>query len=69
MRDSKHELPTNVPMLLTASEAARMLKIGRTKVYEMLATSELPVVRIGTAVRVPFKALVDWIDRHTSTAA
>lgn len=69
MGDNKNDSTVDVPLLLTASEAARMLKIGRTKVYEMMAASELPVVRIGTAVRVPFKALVEWIERHTSTAA
>ena len=57
------------PLLLRAEEVAQMLGLGRSKVYEMMAKSELPVVRIGTAVRVPRKALEAWIDEHTNSAA
>jgi excisionase family DNA binding protein len=55
--------------LLKAHEVAQLLGLGRTKVYEMLSTGELPVVRIGTAVRVPRKALTAWIDEQTRSAA
>ena len=46
-----------------------MLGLGRTKVYEMMAAGDLPVVRIGTAVRVPRQRLLDWIDENTERAA
>jgi excisionase family DNA binding protein len=57
------------PLLLHASEVARMLGLGRSKVYEMLSNGELPVVRIGTAVRVPRQALLQWVDEQTQMAA
>jgi excisionase family DNA binding protein len=57
------------PLLLHASEVAKILGIGRSKVYEMTSSGELPVVKIGTSVRVPKKALLDWIDKHTVRAA
>ena len=56
-------------LLLKAEEVAKMLGLGRTKVYEMMASGELPVVRIGTAVRVPRQRLLDWIDENTQRAA
>jgi excisionase family DNA binding protein len=31
--------------------------VSKAKVYQMLATGELPVVRVGRAVRVPVAAL------------
>jgi excisionase family DNA binding protein len=47
--------------LLRVDQAAKVLALGRTKVYEMVAAGELPVVRIGTAVRIPLNALERWI--------
>lgn len=51
--------------LLRVEEAAKVLGIGRTKAYEMIAAGELPVVRIRRAVRVPRKSLEDWISART----
>lgn len=51
--------------LLRVEEAAKVLGIGRTKAYEMIAAGELPVVRIRRAVRVPRKSLDDWISSRT----
>lgn len=48
-------------MLLRAEEAARMLGLGRSKVFQMLAAGELPVVRIGRSVRIPRDELREWI--------
>ena len=62
-------VPGEPPLLLKASEVAKMLGLGRTKVYEMMASGELPVVRIGTAVRVPRQRLLDWIEENTQRAA
>ena len=49
------------PLLVESREVARLLGIGRTKVFELMAREELPVVRIGRCVRVPREALSDWI--------
>jgi len=48
-------------LLLRAEEVARLLGIGRTKVYELIGRGELPVVRIGRLVRVPRAELEQWI--------
>ena len=53
-------------LLLTCSEAARLLSMGRTKVYAMAASGELPIVRIGRrAVRIPASGLEEWITQNT----
>lgn len=49
-------------LLLTTEEAAIVLGIGRTKVFEMLAAGELPAIRIGRCVRIPRHQLIGWID-------
>jgi excisionase family DNA binding protein len=58
-----------VPRLLRATEVATVLGLGRSKVYDMMKRGQLPVVRIGKAVRVPAHALEEWIKTHTSNAA
>ena len=54
-------------LLLRAEEVAEALDVGRWKVYEMMATGELPTIRIGRLVKVPRAALERWIEEHTST--
>ena len=51
-------------LLLRPTEAAEAIGIGRSKVYELLASGELPSIRIGGSVRVPVDALRAWIDRQ-----
>ncbi|HEX6351081.1 MAG TPA: helix-turn-helix domain-containing protein [Candidatus Dormibacteraeota bacterium] len=53
-------------MLLRAEEAARMLGLGRSKVFQMLAAGELPVVRIGRSVRIPREELREWIKQKAA---
>jgi excisionase family DNA binding protein len=57
------------PLLLKAADVAKLLGLGRTKVFAMLAAGELPVVRIGRSVRVPRAALERWVVEHTLYAS
>jgi excisionase family DNA binding protein len=64
-----YQHPTNPlaqPLLLRINEAARLLGLGRSTVYELLYKGELPYVSIGTARRIPFDALTQWIASHTT---
>jgi excisionase family DNA binding protein len=51
-------------LLLRPVEAAELIGIGRSKMYELLGTGELPSVRIGGSVRVPLDELRAWIARQ-----
>jgi excisionase family DNA binding protein len=53
------------PLLIDSREVARLLGVGRTKAFQLMARSEVPVVRIGRCVRVPREALTDWINSRT----
>jgi len=55
------QLVVGGPLLLRADEAAALLAIGRTKVFEMMTVGELPVIRIGRCVRIPKDQLERWI--------
>jgi excisionase family DNA binding protein len=52
-------------MLLKADEVARRLSLGRATVYLMMASGELPTFRKGRAVRVPARALEQWLEKQT----
>lgn len=54
-------------ILLKPTEAAEALSLGRTRVYEMLATGELPSIRIGRSIRLPVAALQRWISERQSS--
>lgn len=49
------------PTLLTVTEAARRLSLGRATTYQLVRRGELPSVRVGRAVRVPVHALEAWV--------
>ena len=62
MEETTHN--TVQPLLLTISEAAKILSLGRTKVYELIANEGLPVVRFGRAIRVSPTSLQQWLQRR-----
>lgn len=49
-------------LLMRVGEVSAALGLGRSKVYSMMASAELPVVRIGRCVRVPRAALDAWLE-------
>lgn len=58
---------TQPSLLLTVTEVAEQLKIGRTAVYALIRHGELPSLTIGRSRRVPRWALDDYIERRLSS--
>jgi excisionase family DNA binding protein len=54
-------------LLLTMIEAARVLSIGRTTMYELVGAGAIEVVRIGRSVRVPVDALQALVDQQRAS--
>jgi excisionase family DNA binding protein len=54
-------------MLLTVRDVAVALRLGRTRTYALLRSGEIPVIRVGRAVRVPRDGLCRWIDEHCTS--
>jgi excisionase family DNA binding protein len=48
-------------LLVTPSEAAALLGVGRTRIYDLIARRIIPSVRIGRSLRVPADALQKWV--------
>ena len=47
----------------TVEEAAEVLGIGRSKLYELLGTGVIPSIRIGTCRRIAALDLADLVDK------
>lgn len=50
-----------ITRLLSASEVAEILGVRKMRVYALLKSGIIPVVRLGRQVRVNKDALDDWI--------
>jgi excisionase family DNA binding protein len=50
-------------LLLTVTEAARRLGMGRSFFYELLRRGEVDSITLGHARRVPVRALVEFAER------
>ena len=48
------------PLLLTAEEAAELLHIGRSKVYDLIRNGDLRSIKIGRLRRVPLDAVHEF---------
>jgi excisionase family DNA binding protein len=55
------------PQLLTIPEVARILNVGRTKVYGLIKTDGLPAVKVGDVTRVLVTSLQCWIEQREHT--
>lgn len=53
---------------LTVEEAARRLGVGRTTMYALLASGEIPSVTIGRLRRIPAEALNEYVAARTQPA-
>ncbi len=49
------------PLLLTVPEAARLLAVGRTSLYQLIWAGELAPVRIGRSVRFTLAELERFV--------
>ncbi len=61
------EKHTGQEWMLTPRDMQRVLKIGSTKCYELLASGEIPSVRIGRNYRVRKQELERWLEQHAHT--
>ena len=50
-------------------EACRLTGIGRSKFYELVASGEIRVVKIGSMTLVPFEALRQFVLRRSAGPA
>jgi excisionase family DNA binding protein len=67
--DVPSTVPATPPQLLSIPEVARILSIGRTKVYDLIKRDGLPTVKIGSSHRVSATSLKTWIEQREQAAS
>ena len=63
--DAGAATPVIPPFLVTVPQAARLLSIGRTAVYQLIWDGELTPIHIGRSVRLPISQIADFVSRRT----
>lgn len=62
MTDKRLSNPNNDPEVLTADEAATLLRVSRKAVYAAASRGEIPgAFRVGRSIRFSRTALVAWM--------
>jgi excisionase family DNA binding protein len=62
LRRMKEDQPM-LPLLLTVRQAAELLGVGRTTLYELMDAGELHSVHRGASRRIPLWAAYEYVDR------
>jgi excisionase family DNA binding protein len=52
------------PITVSVRDAARLLGISKSHAYDLIRQDELPHVRLGRRVVVPYRELEEWVVRH-----
>jgi excisionase family DNA binding protein len=56
------------PLAVAPAEAAKMLSIGKTRLYEMIGTKEIPVIKIGRRTLIRVRDIEAFLDRQQAEA-
>jgi excisionase family DNA binding protein len=54
------------PLTVRIREACRLTGIGRSKLYELIATGEIEVVKVGAITLVPVSSLTSFLRRRAA---
>ncbi|OYX65688.1 MAG: excisionase [Sphingomonadales bacterium 32-64-17] len=60
--------PSPDPICVRVNDAARMIGVGRTKLYELIAAGEVETVKLGKSTRITTASLHDLIRRQRGAA-
>lgn len=54
-------VPSDV-LALKPEQAAQLLQISRSRIYELIREDRVPYIRVGGSIRIPRRALEAWLD-------
>ena len=58
----------DLPLTLNAREVAAVLRISKSKVYELARTESFPAIRIGNRVVIPRDKLIQWMNAQAEVS-
>jgi excisionase family DNA binding protein len=54
--------------LIDLRELQRILSIGRTKAHSLVASGDIPSIRVGRSIRIDRRDLDAWLERQMHSA-
>jgi excisionase family DNA binding protein len=63
-KDLEREPDQEQPVLLTVEQVCRIINLGRSKTYELIAANLIPSISIGRSRRVLREDLMAWIEKQ-----
>ena len=52
-----------LPLLLTVDEAAKVVRVSRARMYELVHIEGFPAHRFGRTIRIPRDSFLRWIEQ------
>lgn len=56
--------PVGEVLALKPEQAAQLLQISRSRIYELIRENKVPHVRVGGSIRIPRRALEAWLEEQ-----
>ena len=53
---------TEFPVLFTVPQVCRITQMSRSKIYELIASGEIPSIKIGRARRIPYTRFQEFLE-------
>ena len=66
MKNSVYKTYDELPLMLSVSQVADVLGIGRTNAYELVKEKDFPSLNIGSRIVVPKDKFIQWIEEKVS---
>jgi len=66
MKNSVYKTYDELPLMLSVSQVADVLGIGRTNAYELVKEKDFPSLKIGSRIVIPRDKLIQWIEEKVS---
>ena len=67
-RGASEAAATVEPLLLGVPAALRVTGLGRSKLLSLVASGDIPSVKIGSRRLIPLAGLREWVERQCQTA-
>ena len=66
MKNSVYKTYDELSLMLSVSQVADVLGIGRTNAYELVKEKDFPSLNIGSRIVVPKDKFIQWIEEKVS---
>lgn len=61
MTNTSYRTIDELPLVLNVNDVAKILGIGRNLAYSLVNSGEIKGLRVGTKIRIPKQALIDYM--------